>query len=240
MIENRILLGNSLDILKTLPEQSVDCCVTSPPYYLMRDYGGIDGQIGLEDSPEEYIEKLAAVFKEVKRVLKDSGTLWVIIGDSYAGSRKGAQGKHLYGYRNKEVPKKIYLNENMITKTLIGIPWRFAMAMQEDWLLRQDIIWAKPNPMPEPYKVYEWRDKKYDYLTVKIYLDNSMFYYCYGWQYKHNGHGSGLWIGNSGYPSLKEAKQKAMGEIIKINRSLAEIAKGLLLSELRQKELFDY
>jgi DNA modification methylase len=167
MFENRILLGNSLDILKTLPEQSVDCCVTSPPYYLMRDYGGIDGQIGLEDTPEEYIKKLVAVFKEVKRVLKDTGTLWVIIGDGYAGSRKGAQGKHLYGYRNKEIPKKVYLNEDMITKTLIGIPWRFALAMQDNWILRQDIIWAKPNPMPEPYKDRFCRSHEYIFLFSK-------------------------------------------------------------------------
>jgi DNA modification methylase len=167
MIENRILPGNSLDILKTLPEQSVDCCVTSPPYYLMRDYGGIEGQIGLEDTPEEYIKKLVSVFKEVKRVLKDTGTLWVVIGDSYAGSRKGFQGKHLYGYKNKESPQKAFLDENIVAKTLIGIPWRFALAMQEGWLLRQDIIWAKTNPMPEPYKDRFCRSHEYIFLFSK-------------------------------------------------------------------------
>jgi DNA modification methylase len=91
----------------------------------------------------------------------------VIIGDSYAGSRKGAQGKHLYGYRSKEIPKKVYLNENMITKTLIGIPWRFALAMQDDWILRQDIIWAKTNPMPEPYKDRFCRAHEYIFLFSK-------------------------------------------------------------------------
>jgi DNA modification methylase len=167
MVENRILHGNSLDILKTLPGQSVDCCVTSPPYYLMRDYGGIDGQIGLEDAPEKYIENLVAAFKEVKRVLKDTGTLWVVIGDSYAGSGKGGQGRHTYVYRNKEIPQKTFLDEKLVAKTLIGIPWRFALAMQEDWILRQDIIWAKTNPMPEPYKDRFCRSHEYIFLFSK-------------------------------------------------------------------------
>lgn len=166
VIENCILLGHSLDILKTLPEQSVDCCVTSPPYYLMRDYGGIEDQIGLESDPKEYIKNLVSVFREVKRVLKDTGTLWVVIGDSYAGSRKGGHsGKHKY--LDKEVSRSVYVNETMITKTLIGIPWRFALAMQDDWLLRQDIIWAKSNPMPEPYKDRFCRSHEYVFLFSK-------------------------------------------------------------------------
>jgi hypothetical protein len=122
MIENRILFGNSLDILKTLPGQSVDCCVTSPPYYLMRDYGGIGGQMGLEDTPGEYIENLAAVFKEAKRVLKDTGTLWVVIGDSYAGSGKGGQGKHIYAHRNKEIPKKHSWMKRRLPRRSSGFP----------------------------------------------------------------------------------------------------------------------
>ncbi|MDR1902069.1 MAG: site-specific DNA-methyltransferase, partial [Treponema sp.] len=112
MIKNRIMLGDNTEILKTLPDNSVDCCVTSPPYYLMRNYGGIEGQIGLEPTPEDYVEKLVSVFREVKRVLKDSGTLWVIIGDSYAGSRKGGHsGKHKY--LDNEVSRGVYVNETM-------------------------------------------------------------------------------------------------------------------------------
>jgi DNA modification methylase len=167
MRDNTILPGNSLDTLKTIPSASVDCCVTSPPYYLMRNYGNIDGQIGLEETPEKYVEKLAAVFREVKRTLKDAGTLWVIIGDSYAGSRKGAQGKHAYIHKNKEVPGNVFLDKTLTTKALIGIPWRLALAMQEDWILRQDIIWAKPNPMPEPYKDRFCRSHEYVFLFSK-------------------------------------------------------------------------
>jgi DNA modification methylase len=183
VIENRILLGNSLDILKTFPDQSIDCCVTSPPYYLMRDYGGIKGQIGLESTPERYIENLITVFLEVRRVLKKTGTLWVIIGDSYAGSRKGQHGKQ--EYLDREVPRKIYLDETLVTKSLIGIPWRFALAMQRDWILRQDIIWAKTNPMPEPYKDRFCRSHEYIfffsrqqqyYFSHENALEHSMLY----------------------------------------------------------------
>jgi DNA modification methylase len=167
MLENVILPGNSLDTLKTIPSNSADCCVTSPPYYLLRNYGGIEGQIGLENTPEKYIEKLVTVFQEVRRILKDTGTLWVVIGDSYAGSRKGGQGKHLYVHKNKEIPQDVFLSENLITKALIGIPWRFALAMQNDWIIRQDIVWAKPNPMPEPYKDRFCRSHEYIFLFSK-------------------------------------------------------------------------
>jgi DNA modification methylase len=157
--------GDCVEALKTIPDNFVDCCITSPPYYLMRDYG-IEGQIGIEPTPEDYVKKLVAVFREVKRVLKDSGTLWVVIGDSYAGSRKGGHsGKH--EYLDTEVSRGVYVNETMITKTLIGIPWRFALAMQADWLLRQDIIWAKSNPMPEPYKDRFCRSHEYIFLFSK-------------------------------------------------------------------------
>jgi len=131
----------------------------------MRTYGDIKGQIGIETTPAEYIRKLTAIFREVKRVLKDSGTLWVVIGDSYAGSRKGIQGKHKS--LTEQVPKKVFYNESILPKTLIGIPWRFALAMQEDWLLRQDIVWAKQNPMPEPYKDRFCRSHEYIFLFTK-------------------------------------------------------------------------
>jgi DNA modification methylase len=168
MIENRILPGNSLDILKTLPDQSVDCCVTSPPYYLMRDYGGIEGQIGLEDSPEKYLDNLLLVFREVFRLLKDTGTLWIIIGDTYAGSRKGDQGKSEYQILNNVIPKNVFFSKNIKPKSLIGIPWRLAIAMQQEgWILRQDIIWHKPSPMPESVRDRFCRSHEYIFLFVK-------------------------------------------------------------------------
>lgn len=120
--------------LKTLDNKSVNCCITSPPYYGLRDYG-VDGQIGLEDTPAEYIDKLVAVFHEVSRVLRDDGTLWVNIGDTYQD------------------------------KSLIGIPWMLAFALRADgWYLRQDIIWSKPNPMPE--SVTDRCTKSHEYIFL--------------------------------------------------------------------------
>ena len=123
MSEYKLHLGNCLDHLEFMPDNSVNCCVTSPPYFGLRDYG-MDGQIGLEQTPEEYVDKMVAVFREVRRVLRDDGTLWLNLGDSYG---KGKQ--------------------------LLGIPWMLAFALRADgWYLRQEIIWHKPNPMPESVK----------------------------------------------------------------------------------------
>lgn len=194
---NTIFNGDCLEVLKALPNGLVDCCVTSPPYYGLRDYGTgtwvggdpscphrriskqsaktitghaqeelkgnvgdaiyksvcplcgavrVDKQIGLEESPEEYIGRLVNVFREVKRVLKDDGTLWLNIGDSYCGSGST-------GYKNKD---------------LIGIPWMLAFALRADgWYLRQDIIWHKPNPMPESVKDRCVRSHEYIFLLSK-------------------------------------------------------------------------
>ena len=150
-----VLQGDALSALKTLPSESVQCCVTSPPYYGLRDYGA-EGQIGLEDTPERFISALAEVFDEVHRVLKPNGTLWINIGDSYAGSGKGA-------WDNKTGQKETYVPdsdsptatmrktwEGIKPKDLIGIPWMLAFELRRrGWYLRQDIIWSKPNPMPE-------------------------------------------------------------------------------------------
>ncbi len=163
-----ILCADAAAGLKTLPPKSVQMCVTSPPYYGLRDYGA-DGQIGVEQSPEEYIARLTEVFAEVHRVLKDDGTLWLNIADSYAGSGKGpmtlaveANGKNkdLYDMKSRiyEVPKKW---KGVKQKDMIGIPWMLAFALREfGYYLRSDIIWHKTNCLPEsvkdrPSKCYE-------------------------------------------------------------------------------------
>ena len=149
-----IYTGDCLEVLKTLPDESVHCCVTSPPYYALRDYG-VDGQIGREASPKEYISRLTEVFTEVRRVLRSDGTLWLNISDTYAG--KGNQGS----FADPKNPKgrngqTIALNnkvEGCKPKDMIGIPWMLAFALRDSgWYLRNDIIWMKENPMPESVK----------------------------------------------------------------------------------------
>ena len=172
---NKIYNGNALDVLKTLPCKIVDCCVTSPPYFGLRDYG-VDGQLGLEETPEEYIKNLVSVFSEIKRVIKDNGTLWVNIADSYSGSNKGRGTKN---YSGKQASSKGSIMSNAKTynglkpKDLIGIPWLLAFALREDgWYLRQDIIWHKPNPMPE--SVRDRCTKAHEYIFL---LSKSKKYY---------------------------------------------------------------
>lgn len=173
-----ILQGDALSVLKTLDDESINCCVTSPPYYNLRDYG-VDGQIGLEETPEEYIQKLVEIFREVRRVLKKDGTLWVNIADSYAGSGKGrvkggvakretfgkvqsGNAGSINGILKKTVP------DNCKPKDLIGIPWMLAFALRADgWYLRQDIIWAKPNPMPESVKDRCTKSHEYIFMFSK-------------------------------------------------------------------------
>ncbi len=156
MTTARVVQGDCLDVLRALPAGSAQTCVTSPPYYLLRDYG-VDGQIGQEESPEAFIGRLVEVFREVRRVLADDGTLWVNIGDSYATTSKTGeyapngstikQGVKLEQMRATGRPSK---GGGLANKNLIGIPWMLAFALRADgWILRQDIIWHKPNPMPE-------------------------------------------------------------------------------------------
>ena len=237
--ENKCFNGDALEVLKTLPDSIVDCCVTSPPYYGLRDYGTAtwvggdpncphyrtskisdntstghkammdsgnpvgdaiyktvcplcgavreDNQIGLEETPEEYIQKLVAVFHEVKRVLKDDGTLWVNIGDSYAGSGCGRNGNgevNVSTFNAKQgtnkgstegvIAKKVI--DNCKSKDLIGIPWMLAFALRSDgWYLRQDIIWHKPNPMPEPVRDRCTKSHEYIFLLSK----NRKYYFDY-------------------------------------------------------------
>ena len=177
-IEIKILPGDVLNRLKDLDDESVHCVVTSPPYYGLRDYG-VEGQIGLEETPEKYVKKMVKVFKEVRRVLRSDGTLWLNLGDSYARSGKGA-------WKNKKIQKEVYIPDpdspqclmnkvpiGLKPKDLIGIPWRVAFALQEDgWWLRQDIIYSKPNPMPE--SVTDRCTKSHEYIFL---LSKSEKYY---------------------------------------------------------------
>ena len=225
-----LLLGNCLDVLATLPDESVQCCVTSPPYWGLRDYGTadweggnadcdhqgkpmrtkaqinancsggrdvknatakqfyknicgkcgatrIDNQFGLEETPVAYVENMVAVFREVRRVLRDDGTLWLNLGDSYSGVAGSSMDKE----RSKTInfatlPKRKDLEGGLKHKDLAGIPWRVAFALQADgWWLRQDIIWHKPNPMPE--SVTDRCTKAHEYIflltkSARYYYDN--------------------------------------------------------------------
>jgi DNA modification methylase len=192
--------GDCRDVLRTLPDASVHCCVTSPPYFGLRDYG-VSGQIGLETTPQQFVDELVSVFREVRRVLRDDGTMWLNLGDSYAGSGRGgyaggastlngttegqdnsriARGSQLAaGLQARQVgagalgrawvPPPADLKQ----KDLIGIPWMVAFALRADgWYLRQDIIWAKPNPMPE--SITDRCTKAHEYLFL---LSKSARYY---------------------------------------------------------------
>ena len=177
---DHIYNDDALSALSTMQDGSVDCIVTSPPYYGLRDYG-IDGQIGLEETPQEYIDKLVKVFNECKRVLAGGGTLWINIGDSYWGS--GSRGYDFTGKFTEasevqsgskgtinlsKIPKLVGNKNGYKNKDLIGIPWMLAFALRDDgWYLRQDIIWSKPNPMPESVKDRCVKSHEYIFLLSK-------------------------------------------------------------------------
>jgi DNA modification methylase len=182
MLQARVLVGDAVSRLAELPDGSVRTCVTSPPYWGLRDFGN-DGQLGLEPTPQEFVENLCKVFDEVWRVLADDGTLWVNLGDSYfphGGSRgnKTPAGDTLRGRDNEyqPAPKLSAGDSNLKQKDLVGVPWRFAFAMQDrGWYLRQDIIWAKPNPMPESVTDRCTKAHEYIFLLTKnprYYFDN--------------------------------------------------------------------
>ena len=182
MKTNQTLIGDCRETLKQIPTNFVQTCITSPPYWGLRDYGK-DSQLGLEDTPEEYVENLVQVFREVKRVLRDDGTVWLNLGDSYGQQKgKGFNVNAKEGYvvsRRKELQERqgnINVKTNLPPKNLVGIPWRVAFALQADgWYLRQDIIWHKPNPMPE--SVTDRCTKAHEYIFLlsknkKYYFDN--------------------------------------------------------------------
>jgi DNA modification methylase len=176
--------GDVMDVLRQLEPTSVQTCVTSPPYWGLRDYGE-DGQIGLEATPGEYVARMVQVFREVRRVLRDDGTLWVNLGDSYAANRGGTyqpaetlaggvSGRMPDGTKTNRgrgdgyMPSRDAAAHGLKHKDLVGIPWRVAFALQDDgWYLRADIIWAKPNPMPESVTDRPTKSHEYLFLLTK-------------------------------------------------------------------------
>ena len=179
-MRDTILFGDCRETLKQFDEQA-RMCVTSPPYYGLRDYGGEEYQIGQEQTPEEFIEQLVSVFREVRNVLTDDGTLWVNLGDSYYNYRPGkgqALVKQTVSKTKQDLPDKCSKRANKLQglkeKDLIGIPWMFAFAMRNDgWYLRQDIIWHKPNPMPE--SVRDRCTKAHEYIF--LFSKNKKYFY---------------------------------------------------------------
>ena len=237
MSEGKIFVGDVRERLSLVADKSVQCCVTSPPYWGLRDYGNGD-QIGLEQTPEAYVAEMVAVFREIWRVMRDDGVLWLNLGDSYSGSGKGPAGnlgathneRHLEHVHSKIVPS------GLKPKDLVGIPWRVAFALQADgWYLRQDIIWAKPNPMPE--SVNDRCTKSHEYLFL---LTKSPRYFFDNIAIKEKGvmthsgskqrdtretHGMGG--GNAGINKAKERMKKELAEngfVMRNKRSVWEIA----------------
>lgn len=162
-----IIQGNALTELAKLPTETVHCCVTSPPYWGLRDYG-VATQLGLERTPEEYVEKMVGVFAEVRRVLRDDGTLWLNIGDSYARMQEGNVPQSKNAECQPPTIRGRLPNAGLKAKDLVGIPWRLAFALQAaGWYLRADIIWHKLNPMPESMKDRPTKSHEYIFLLAK-------------------------------------------------------------------------
>ena len=179
-MKDTILFGDCRETLCAFIDKA-RCCITSPPYYGLRDYGGEEKQIGQEETPEEYIENLVSVFRSVRNSLTDDGTLWLNIGDSYYNYRPGkgqALSKQTVSKTKQDLPDKCAKRANKLEglkeKDLIGIPWMLAFALRADgWYLRQDIIWHKPNPMPESVKDRCTKSHEYLFLLSK----NKHYYY---------------------------------------------------------------
>ena len=180
MITTDLIVGDALTTLKRFDDRVFDCCVTSPPYFGLRNYN-VSGQIGLEQTPDEYVQKIVHVFREVWRVMKDDATLWLNLGDSYASMGTTGQTDEVTGWKHGELEnlkrsRARGVGNGVKPKDLIGIPWRVAFALQADgWYLRQDIIWHKPNPMPESVKDRCTKAHEYIFLLSK----NQKYYYDY-------------------------------------------------------------
>ena len=180
-MKDLILFGDCRESLKTIAtyDQKARTCVTSPPYYGLRDYGGEENQIGMEQSPEEYVEEMVKVFALVRDCLTDDGTLWLNIGDSYYNYRSdGNYPQQTVSKTRQDLPQSTPVRGNKLkgykSKDLIGIPWMLAFALRADgWYLRQDIIWHKPNPMPESVKDRCTKAHEYIFLLSK----SKLYYY---------------------------------------------------------------
>lgn len=174
MNTHHIILGDCIKGMKTLPDCCINTCITSPPYFGLRDYGGGDDEIGQEDTVEGFVNKMVEVFREVRRILRDDGTLWLNLGDSYMSAKNCAPppqtvaNGNIRGMPSDFVPANRKEQKGLKQKDLIGIPWRVAFALQADgWYLRQDIIWSKPNPMPESMEDRCTKSHEYIFLFSK-------------------------------------------------------------------------
>jgi DNA modification methylase len=230
---NQIIFGDCVETMKDLISKGVkvQTCVTSPPYFGLRDYG-VDGQIGLEETPQAYVDKMVEVFRCVKDLLADDGTLWLNLGDSYFSTTKGSGGsnpenspfqnrKGKNNFQGFETRKFSAGNISCKPKDLIGIPWRVALALQADgWYLRQDIIWAKPNPMPE--SVTDRCTKSHEYIFLmsknpKYYFDHEAIKEpCAESSYKRWNQDIENQVGSNRVPGKTNGNMKAVGIPTKI------------------------
>jgi len=201
----KFITGDVRDALALLPDESVHCVVTSPPYWGLRDYG-VPGQLGLEPTPAEYVANMVRVFAEVRRVLRDDGTLWLNLGDSYWRNPKRG---------NQEIGAAMqHKSCDLAEKNLLGVPWLVAFALQADsWILRQDIIWAKPNPMPESVRDRCTKAHEYLFLLAKserYYFDAGAIAEPAAWErwgdqtVDKPQQGTAKWIGNKRKEELQE------------------------------------
>jgi DNA modification methylase len=221
---NKIEFGDCRETMRNWAKQGikVQTCVTSPPYFGLRDYGH-EGQIGLEETPDQYIKQMVEVFRCVWDILEDDGTLWVNIGDSYAGNNSRASNNGRAGFGNAREKVVNRTGEGLKTKDLIGIPWMLAFALRADgWFLRQDIIWHKPNPMPE--SVQDRCTKAHEYIFL---LSKSQKYYYDADSIKEDA------VGEQGGAPLKATNPKyRQGDSKLVNSGLSN---GWQPSEFRNK-----
>lgn len=213
-MNGEIFLGDAREVLKTLCDASVHACITSPPYFGLRDYG-VEGQLGLEETVEEYLEKLVEVFREVRRVLRPDGTLWLNVGDSYA-VRSGAQPptntRNSVGHTAKKIPI------GFKRKDLIGIPWRLAFALQADgWYLRDDIIWHKTNAMPEAVTDRPTRAHEYIFLfsskPVYYYDSDAIKEPCGTKGNSRTFRGGGVYVDNASFDNNTVKARESRGNV---------------------------